>query len=276
STEGTFAQEQYCNGPYSRLSSDQCKTVGAGAAVSTGSGIYSMKKYSQANSIEQQYTVRLYTMTADDRIGPPIAAAASSIADGDKVTIGYQLNEAENRAYHIDLMEQKASSARSSASYHQVQAMTAMKTDYNDKGEVVGQSPDWSARAMHAASAASEEAAARKYDSLAQAARNGGKVPIYDFDEVIESTRGNASETASFVNKHIATGGKITAIAKLPAEKFALVKSAIKRGRAGLAGVAAGAAVAVEEVVEGAVARKIERRRYAPAIETYGRNGGSN
>jgi hypothetical protein len=93
---------------------------------------------------------------------------------------------------------------------------------------------------------------------------------MYTFEEVIKEKTGTAGLATDFIKQKLTAGGKILTIDRLPVEKFALVRSAVNKGRAGVAGVVLGAGLAAEEAIGGAVARKIQgRSQYSPAVQAY-------
>jgi phosphopantetheine adenylyltransferase len=276
-TTSVFA-EDYCSRYHMTWNGTKCITVGAGLGSATVSGIYSAKKYSRANSIEKEFTLRAYEHSAaypgDDLSS--VNRSSSSFTDGDRITITYNLSEIENRQYHIDLMEQRASTSRSLAISYGAQALTATKTEYdtvyNSDGSTTSKSrtvPDYAARASYAAMALREEANAREYIQKAHDARNGGPVPTYDLEKVVDSDKGTARQASDFNKERLDRGGKILKIDRLPVEKFRMFKSAVNKARGGLVGVAVGAGLAAEEAIEGAAARRIDQSEYSPAQLMY-------
>jgi hypothetical protein len=236
---------------------DKCKTAGIGVGVATGSGIYSAMKYSKSDSIEKQFTVKLFSHGEDQM---RMEVAVRRMADGDKITILHQLSEADNRQYHIDLMESEASSARSRAATYGALALTATKTVTEpgpNNTTIFRTEPDYAARTSYALMATHALAEASDYSAKANDARHGGHVPTYTLEHVVGEKAGTQSLAGSFIEEKVARGGKIMTVSLLPRDKFILVKSAINKGRIGLAGVALGVAFAAEEMMNGYVADKI-------------------
>lgn len=271
--------DDYCSNRNMTWNGTKCVTVGAGVSTAVTSGIYSAKKYSRADSIEKEFTLRVFE-DSSSHPGNDISSANRSSANfrnGDKITIFYNLSEAENRQYHIELMEQNAATSRSLAITYGAQALTATRTEYdtirNSDGSTTTVSrtvPDYGARASYAALALREESNARDYLRKADEARSGGVVPTYDLEKVIDSERGTAQLASDFNKERIDRGGKILKIDRLPADKFRLVKSSISRARAGLGGVAVGTGLAIEEAIEGAAAKRIdESSDYSPKMREY-------
>lgn len=266
----------------------RCVTAGASAGAAAISSIFAMKKYSQANSIAQQYSMRIFDggntdMTTNREL---VSRAASNVREGDRVTITYQLSEAENRAHHIELMESNARTANANVAHYGVQAVTATHTIYetisagvdsdgNQITTTISRSePDLSARAMYASMAITEAQKANDFSQKASEARNGGVVPTYNLEKVIDGEPNTAKFSAHFTENHLARGGKVLTIERLPAEKLALVKNAAKFAKAGVVGAVLGAGVAVEEVIAGRIANKINARDTKPSgrieIKAYG------
>jgi phosphopantetheine adenylyltransferase len=276
-TSSAFA-EDYCSRYNMTWNGTKCITVGAGLVSATASGIYSAKKYSRANSIEKEFSLRAYehsTAYPGDDLSS-VNRSSSSFTDGDRITITYNLSEAENRQYHIELMEQRASTSRSLAISYGAQALSATKTEfdttYNSDGTSSTTSrtvPDYAARATYAAMALREEANSREYTRKAQDARSGGQVPTYDLEKIVDSDKGTARQASDFNKERLDRGGKILKIDRLPVEKFRMFKSAVNRARGGLVGVAVGAGLAVEEAIEGAAAKRIDQSEYSPAQLMY-------
>lgn len=121
--------EGHCSDPHNTrwrdgLSTEQCVTVGAAAGAATASGIYSAVKYGKANSIVDKNTIVAFSEKEGSVSAYDINRTNSSFTNGDRITIDYQLNAADNRAYHIDAMESSASSARASGAFHATMALT--------------------------------------------------------------------------------------------------------------------------------------------------------
>jgi hypothetical protein len=277
-TSMVLAQDKACSQGSETWDKSRCATTGAGLAVGVAAGIYAMKKYSAANSIEKEYTVRVFSETqfsASD--ANAIARTTQTFTNGDRITIAHQLSESANRQYHIHLMEERAANARSSAAFHGAQALTATRQVAEQTQNLDGTTsttyhtePDYTARAMHAQIATSALAEASNYQRQADLARRGEPVPMYTFEEVIKEKTGTAGLATDFIKQKLTAGGKILTIDRLPVEKFALVRSAVNKGRAGVAGVVLGAGLAAEEAIDGAVARKIQgRSQYSPAVQAY-------
>lgn len=285
-----------CSAEHRQLNGGRCITAGAGAAVATGSGIYSARSYSNAREIERQGTIAAFSTRRpeDQTDARQIRRTTQTFTDGDRITMQYQLNEAENRAYHIDLMESNASSARSSALMYRTMAAqartgryetrTEFETEYYTDHEGKLQSrqvskqvqvwvpPDYARALVLDTLAADQDRLAADYAGKASAARHGGPVPTYTLDKVFDAETGTARTTGDFVDSHIAGGGKILKIDRLPVEKFRAFRAAVRGGRAGIVGVALGAGVAVEEAVSGLIAEKITGNadRYSPTMRRPG------
>ena len=249
----------------------RCTMVGTGVAVSAGSGIYAAKKYSQANSIEKEFTQRLFVQNQmnSGTNSQEVRRRFSAITDGDRITIGYNLSESENRNHHINLMESNATAARAAAAAATVTAVSAMKPSYNAQGKPNGLVPDHAARAVAAALAASKFIEAGKWDQEAANARAGGPVPTYRFDQVIDEKAQTVRLATDFTEERLARGGTILDVDRLPVEHFNTFKALRIRAAGGLAGVAVGVGLGIEEAVEGYVARKIRRSLGAPTPQGY-------
>jgi hypothetical protein len=271
----TLTTSAFADSVCSDENSTKCATVGTGAGVSAASGIYAAKKYSEANSIEKQYTQRVYSAKSDKNFKQPIAST-SSFTNGDKITIAYSLSEAENREYHIKLMLSNASSARSQAATYGALALSATtqvpETTTDSNGNVTTTyrtEPDYAARATYAALATNSLAEAADYESKANDARRGGPVPTYELNKVVDSKSETVRISSEFMQERIDRGGTILHVDRLPVERFNMVKSVIGHARGGVVGAAVGVGFAAEEAISGQAAKKITGSGYAPKI-SYG------
>lgn len=244
------------------ISPTQCATAGVGAGVAVGSGIFAAKKYGAAKDLINENRQTLFSRTGEARVmdirdGNRVL---SSVTDGDRVRIHYQLSDEANRTHHIQTMESNASSARSSASYHQMRALTATKTETTRIGDTTTTRtvPDHAARARSAILAIQYTNDAAEYDRRAMDARNGGKVPVYDFEKVFDEDTGTRNATTDYVREKYNSGSKITKVTRLPVEQFQKYKSIMMKGHAGVAGVVIGTSFAIEEMISGMVAEEIE------------------
>lgn len=192
--------------------------------------------------------------------------------EGDRITIIYNLSEAENRQHHISIMESNASSARTTAALYASQALSATKTEYtyDSEGKMTGshQVPDYAARASYALMSANALSEANDYDNKARDARAGGPVPTYDLDKVVDSKTGTSNQSKSFVQERIQRGGKILTVDRLPVEKFTAMKGILLKARGGIFGAVVGAGAAVEEIVAGKAAQKINERKSGVSIKS--------
>jgi hypothetical protein len=257
----------------------RCVTAAVSAAAGTASGIYSLKKFGRAKIIDESETKTIFSDHTGNngRNGQTLNNMANNFSDGDRIITTHILSEIENRSHHISEMERAASSADSSASYHRTISYTAMKdihaevlvqSAYTDSRGVyhparyerkkVGEKPDYVARMLHASQADSYEKEARDYRKKAASAKGGGAVPRYEFETTFDEKEGTSKTVKTFVKERLDRGGSILKMTRLPAESFARLKGLLRKGYAGVAGVAVGAAVAVEEIVSGQVAKRID------------------
>lgn len=246
----------------SGLSPHECATVATGIAGATASGIYSARKYSQAKVFEASNTQSLFSSTGEAAVMDVNRGQTyvGQITDGDKVSFTYELSETQNRQHHINLMESNADSARSSAAHHRYMAISATKTVTEKVGDstVTTVEADHSARMMHASMALSKDQAAIDYDRKAMDARNGGQVPTYTLDKVVNAETGTKNLSQDFINERNANQSKIKSIKRLPALQFAGLKKMVLKARGGLVGVGVGLVFAGEEMISGAVAAELE------------------
>lgn len=258
------------------INQEQCLTAAAGTTAGIGSGIYAAKKFQTAKSVEETNTKTLF-----DRSLTPNPSQESwerfrqinEITDGDKITVGYQLSELENRQYHIELMESRARSAESSADSERYRSYTAMKDVYEDvtyqdangnsqtRREYRGQEPDYMARAMHASNAADYEREAMRYRRAASEARSGAPVPTYDFEKVIADSQNNRNLTVDFVKERHNRGSRLMFIKRLPSNFAKIVRTTTLKGWGGVAGAAAGVIFVGEELLAGHIADQVRKEK---------------
>lgn len=252
-----------------------CKTAAGAAAASSASTIYSMKKYKEARTIEKVNTAVLGEWTDGNQPDSfRTQSLVGSVADGDKVVVQYQLSFQENRLYHIDLYEQKAVSAASSADFHASQAVQAaipkLVTHVDEvkdsSGNVISRNvrttweADHAGVIHHTSQAASYRQDALNYTREADAVRSGQKqAPMYTHDKSIEDDAGNRKKAVDFVNERVGRDGKILKITRLPAESFLQVRKVIRIARGGVGGAVAFGLIAAEEALVGAGARKVDQ-----------------
>jgi len=272
--------ENICSNQNEVWDGTRCATVAAGAVTAASSGIYSAKKYSEANSIVKMYTVRLFQHT-ESRSGENIhnvSQVTSNMNNGDRITITYNLSESENREHHIDLMKQNANSARTLAATYGAQALTATKSEQYQIGidaqgrptYATHQVADTQMRAYYGAQALLKLSEASSYDAKAAEARAGGPVPTYEFVKVVDSKIETSRLSSEVIQEKISRGGRVLSVDRLPVERFNMVKSVVGLGRAGLIGVAVGAAFATEEAISGMAAKKLNKRDgYSPSMNNW-------
>jgi hypothetical protein len=246
----------------SSMTPEECATVAAGVTGAAASGIYAAKKYSNAKIYEVKHTQSLFAETGKPKVLSIDASRSyvNRITDGDKISFTYELNEIQNREYHINLMEEKAASARSSASSARVMAMTAMKSQSTGSGKnrVTTMVPDHAARMMHAARAIRLDGEAVEYDRKAASARAGGVVPTYTLNKVVDADAGTRNLSQDFINERAKNTSKIKTITRLPVDNFKQLKRIVNKGRAGLVGVGVGLIFAGEEFISGKAAQALE------------------
>lgn len=272
-----------------------CQTAVASVAGSGFSTALAVKKYKHAKKLEALHAKTL--LEASGGMQPDSMRSVSlmnSVQDGDKVVVRYQLSFQENRQFHISKYEGMADSADSLADFHASQAVAAaipkavthVDEVKDANGNVISRNvrvtyeADHAGVAHHTAQAALQRSSARDYRREANAVRSGEKqAPVYDFDEEIKDEAGNRSRAISFVNERVARDGKITKVTRLPAEVFSQVKKAVRVARGGVAGAALMGAVAVEEALVGAGAKKIEEVRgsdgWSPTSRNFSRSRGT-
>jgi hypothetical protein len=250
-----------------------CKASAVAAAASAGGGIYSLLKYRQIKLFDKANEKVLVDFTSHPQAIPAdrVSMQLQPVHDGDRVQIHYRLSEAENRTYHINLMESNASSADSSSVSYRTMAMQAMQTTthqdpiYDSDGKITGyntriEGPNYALAASYNSQADQAIREAADYRAKATQARNGGAVPWYPFEETVSSKAGTQAEAASFINSNRTKGGTILNIEDLSAEQFRQEKSMVWKARGGLGVVAVGAAIAVEEALLGKVTQTLQSR----------------
>ncbi len=246
----------------SSMTPHECATVATGLASATGSGIYSAKKYSEAKLYEEKHTKLVFDDAGKRAVMNSMDGQrlVNQMTDGGKIVFIYELNEIQNREYHINLMESNADSARSSASHARMMSLTAMKTVTTSNGKTTTTTvvPDYAARAMYAMQAASYDQQAIDYDRKAEAARRGGAVPMYSHEKIIDADSGTKNLAQDFIDERAKNTSKITKITRLPVNHFKALKGIINKGRAGLVGLGAGLLFAGEEFMSGVVAEELE------------------
>lgn len=254
-----------------------CITTGAAAAGATAGGVYAAKKYGDANSIEKQFEKRLLTSPEGaSQNSNDVGRVFDVVTEGDRVKMSYQLNEKENREYHIRLMDSSASSAESSAKSNEMTAMTAMKANYemvNGKMEYRGMEPDYVARSIATSQAISDHARAAEYREKAAAARAGGPVPTYTLDKSVEGDTGTRVLARDFATKSVEKGGRILTVDRLPAEHFKAFKAARGVGTGVAVGAGLAAAFAAEEAFAGMAGDALNKTGYVPAFKGFGAEG---
>jgi hypothetical protein len=255
---------------------EQCTTIAAGAGAATASGIYAAKKYSTGHSIEERYTEKLFNISnGSGENARLVEKSMNGLTNGDRVTITYNLSEADNREYHIDLMREKASSSRTAAATYGALALTATKTvsttDSSGKTSYRTE-PDYVARTSYALMATNSLADAANFDRKAMDARHGGPVPMYDIDKIVKVKSGTLQVATQFTTEKITNGGKILKVDRLPVEHFNSMKSAIWKARGGVVGAAVGVGFVAEEAVSGMAADQYREVRNAPKAKSYSGN----
>ncbi|MNL17072.1 hypothetical protein D3C87_1381450 [compost metagenome] len=240
--------------------------AGAGVATAVGSGIYAAKKFVEASKIKSVGTENLYSHSLSNSpvSQSKVQKALQNLTNGDRITIRYNLSLNENREYHINRMEELASSERSSATSHGIQAATATRQVTHGTGPnaITVTEPDISARALHAQLAVQAMLDAAEYDRKADDARRGGAVPIYEHEKVIDAKRGTSVNTSEFIAREMDRGGKILSVDRLPVEKVNLARSAMRRGAGGVVGVAVGVGYAAKVLVEADTVRDANKNWY--------------
>ena len=264
----------------------RCVTIGAGAAAATASGIYSLKKYSQADSIIANHTQILFQHN-DFKSGTSIGnieGKMSSISDGDDVVITYNLSEKENRERYLLKLREKINAARAEAKTYRIKAETAnydvdIHVGYDMRGQPIhntGTVPDYDEKRKYLIWEAESMRRVADYEAKIEAIKNGAPVPMTNWEHSIKDIAGTGTKDLAlqFVREKIERGGKILVVNRLPVqfvEKSLLLWGA---GGAGLLGAVVGAGFAIEEAISGKAARKISNgsseSSETPKIETFG------
>jgi hypothetical protein len=250
----------------------RCLTAGGTAAVATGAGINSAKKFARADLFEKQNTKIGFQLDPDrngelkpnelDRYGQ-----LYYVEDGARVTIFYNLNPSENRDYHIQSEQSLATSAHSSESYHRTMSFTASKTvyEYDSKGRMTGshQEADFAMRVYHASESSRYAGIARGHElEIEITLRDSNhKVPLYELNKVIGADEDLSQKvTLDFLEERTQHESKVLRIEVLQKQaKHALAKMTSKAVRtAAFAGILFTGAAA--EAMTGYAAQQIEEK----------------
>ena len=264
----------------------RCVTIGAGAAAATASGIYSLKKYSQADSIIANHTQILFQHN-DFKSGTSIGnieGKMSSISDGDDVVITYNLSEKENRERYLLKLREKVNDAKAEARNYRIMADTAthqvkQHIGYDANGNPLYTyriEPDYSSKRWNLTQEAESLREAAKHEAKIEAIKNGAPVPMTNWEHSIKDIAGTGTKDLAlqFVREKIERGGKILVVNRLPVQFVEKSLSLWAAGGAGLLGAVVGAGFAIEEAISGKAARKISNgsseSSETPKIETFG------
>lgn len=279
------SKSAFCRGGDTR---SNCVAAGVASVASGGSAIFALKKYKQhdlaQNGFEKAHTKVLMDLGDRPQVLNENKAADLSrhIGDGDKVTVVYNLGDAENRAHHISTMEESAHYERSKAKHYRKLADQALnpKSVYEDvmvDGKIqkvlVSPAPDTKVHKENIALAREAEKSAKNFAKKAKEARAGKLVPVYDLVEVLGAADQSPQEAQKFLSRAVNEGLKIKKVTRLPALHFAQLKRTLISARAGVAGAAVTAGVALKEIAVDGLADKIENSEtvnatYRPYSET--------
>ena len=246
------------------LTPEQCATVATGSSIAIASGINLAKIYRQAKKakeLEEKYTKTLFSQEPGMLSSEKGQKIIQEVVDGDKVTISYQLSEARNRLYHIELMESKEVAARKQAEIYRKDASSLLKMNANREAV-----PDEEGRKRYALLAMEEEEKANNYKKEATAAKgsSSAKIPTYTVSKVIDDIDGTYNQTQDFIDESIRQNNKITSIKRLPVKKHNFIKSISNFGLLeqkkfiSALGIVAGAGFTMEEILSGEIAEVID------------------
>lgn len=279
----TLAQEFQCTHPETGVKS-VCAVVPATAAGTVYSGIYSLKNSTQAAEIEQKNTHRVYDSTRHS----PLSATDNAYEtkpyqDGDRVTINFRLSETANRNYHLDVLENQARSADSSAVHYRTQAQLALipqtvqetYTETNSSGQLetktrmVTKGPDYLSYLQYNGLAESEEDTARRLRREAADINAGRRsAPWHDFSKVIEEKSGMSESVNKAVTKIIADGGTVHSMTHIKQKYLVEIYKLGGKAFRGMLGVFAGVAFIIEEIAQGVVSSNLDSLRKGTLFES--------
>lgn len=222
-------------------SPEKIGTVSSGTAATGFAGYKSFSNFQAAKNIVEKNTQIIINTGENAKFfsTTEVDAKTATITNGDDVKIQYHLSEKANRQWWVDDYRSGASSARSSASYHQTMSLTATKAHYinvsDGKGgtrrQYAGQRPDYSARAYHALQASSESERAIRLDRRADEIAAGAPVEWKKFTKEFSKEATTKTAVKNAMNDIMTkNGGKVYSLTRLP-KLFA--NEARKRGVVG-------------------------------------------
>lgn len=243
-------------------------TLSTGAVAGVCKGAKYLSGTSAASSMIAAYSAykqfadrKILTELSSEILFPlnkkPLSSVLKSVAAGDTVTIHYQLSATANREYHIGILEQKLSNARTDRTLSAVnsaqwsaEAVKNVRNGQSSQGSIwmAANSVDETLKAN-----ASIKSLTRQIEDV-RAGR--GTVPTYNLVKEIKLATPNKVEGT--ISEFKGFGSKITKVGRLKASSVRQISKLTRNGWVMVAGATAFGAVAVEEILVGRIACKRE------------------
>jgi hypothetical protein len=252
-----------------KMVSDNCKAAAASGTVSAGGTYQAVKKFKQADSVEDKYSVTIREFKSPQKFDAEDARQIDGWATkGDQFTLDYELSEPESRKWWIEKYKEDIANAKSRAESY-LSDMNSLVIELDKDGKLTTRSKTWSEKMMLQAQADSAFAEAEEAAKELKRVRNPkNPVELVQLQEQIEST-GVDGNVEKFLKEEAAKNSKLIAARKLPVQYAKYARSLMWKGGLSATTAAVAAAATVYFIHQESERKRHERYYHPEAYRRY-------